>query len=452
MAYVKKAILKRENDALKISVREGATSSLSSGIADPFITPFALEIGAKPLHIGLLSSFSILLSQLAQYYGSNLMEHHSRKKIVAKYVFLLALMWLPIAGLSFFAWKGIITGYLPYMLIVGYSLLSIFGGVLYPSWFSWMGDIVPEDRRGRYFSRRNIIAGSVALIGTLAAGTFLKVLRTEGMVLLGFSTLFILAFFLRIRSYYLLKKQFCPEIKIPKKAHFSFISFVKRYDNFGKFAVYQGFFNLAIMIASPFFAVYMLEELKFNYLFYTLVTISSTVFYLLFTPLVGKFSDKYGNLKLLFVANIALALNPLLWTIIKKPILIMIIPQLITGLGNAALTISFTNFTYNSVKKEHRGLCIAYTNIIIGAGTFVGAMIGGLLLNYLQTTFINKFILVFILAGITRFLVAAYFLPQLKEKKKGKNFHHLHLNFMNPFRTVKAELSHISQGLKVIIP
>ena len=49
------------------------------------------------------------------------------------------------------------------------------------------------------------------------------------------------------------------------------------------------------MIASPFFAVYMLEELKFSYYMYIAVILSSSIFYLLFLPLAGKFSDKYGN-------------------------------------------------------------------------------------------------------------------------------------------------------------
>src|SRR3989344_9276346 len=90
------------------------------------------------------------------------------------------------------------------------------------------------------------------------------------------------------------KKIFNPNFRIRRGYYFSFWDFLKNYDNFGKFAVYQAAFFFAVMLSSPFFAVYMLEDLKFSYVTFTIVTLSSSVFFLIFSPLAGKFSDKYG--------------------------------------------------------------------------------------------------------------------------------------------------------------
>src|SRR3989344_4779991 len=349
-----KRIEKEKQKALNTSIKEGSAAGVSSGMADVFIIPYALELGARSVHIGFLSSFSALSGQIAQFFGNKLMNKYNRKKVVLTFVFLQALMWLPIAGISFLFWKNILTGFIPYLLIILYSILAIAGGLAHPSWFSWMGDLVPENKRGKYFGKRNLIVGIISLFAAITAGYLLKNFRSQGLVLLGFSIIFFLAFIFRMVSHELFKKQYSPKYKIKKNSDFSLISFIKRYDNFGKFAVYQGFFNFAIMFASPFFAVYMYKELNFNDLTYSFVTVSYILFYLLFLPFIGKFSDKYGNLRLLYLANFCFILSPLLWIFIKSPVLLIFVPQLIAGLGNADLVISFSNFIYASSSPEHR--------------------------------------------------------------------------------------------------
>jgi MFS family permease len=194
------------------------------------------------------------------------------------------------------------------------------------------------------------------------------------------------------------------------------------------------------MIASPFFAVYMLEELKLNYATYTLVTMSSSVYYLLFTPLVGRFSDHYGNKKLLHLSTMLFSINPLLWIFIKSPLLLILIPQLLVGLANAALVIGVTNFTYDAVSPKHRGLCAAYFNILTGIGIFAGSLLGGFLIKYLQISSISPFILVFALAFITRTLVSLIFLPRIKEEKKVSRLPPMHINITHPFKTLHSEI------------
>lgn len=428
--------------ALNVSLKEGTAGGFSSGIADVFITPFALELGARSIHIGFLSSIASLFGQLSQFVGNNLMNHHDRKKIILRFVLLQSIMWLSMVFLAVLLFKGILTGFLPIFLILFYTLLSIFGGLAHPAWFSWMGDLINEKEKGKYFSKRNIIIGIASLTGALIGGILLKNLRSNGYVLLGFSLLFFFAFVSRMISYFYFKIQYHPPYKQTKRAYFSFFSFIKKYDNFGKFAVYQSFFNFAIMFASPFFAVYMYQTLKFNDITYTIVTISSTLAYLVFLPFIGKFSDKYGNLRLLYLANICFIISPIPWIFLKTPIF-LIIAQLISGLANAAYIIAFTNFIYSSTSHEHRGICLAYTNILVGIGVFLGAISGGLMLNY-ASGWANKFIILFIMASSLRALVALFFLPQIKEVKRMKSLPHLARSVMSPFRFIYAEISHMS--------
>src|SRR3989344_1311628 len=436
----------KRKKAFKISIKEGSAMSFGSDLGNSLITPLATEIGGNSIHIGLISALSGLFSPLVQIKGDRLMESMSRKKIVARFILLQAIMWLPIALLGLLYSKNILTDSLPWLLIAFYTVLAIAGSFTAPSWFSWLGDLVNEKERGKFFAKRNVYIGISGIIGLLFGGFILKYFKANNSIFMGFLILFSTSFLFTIIANYYIKRQYEPKFKLDKKSYFSFFSFIKRFDNYGKFSVYQSFFNLAIMIASPFFALYMLENLGFknNYMLYMIVSLTSTFFYLLFTPLAGKFSDKYGNLKLLWISNIFFAITPLLWIFVKSPLQIIFLPQLSAGIANAALAIAVTNYTYGSASKEHRGLCIAYTNILIGVGAFFGSIIGGFLIRNITLNAFNSFIFVFIIAAIARILVALVFLPRLKEVKRVSKLRlhfPIHLSLTRPFRFLHLEHS-----------
>ena len=444
----------KKQQALKTSIKEGAAVSSSVALGDNYLSLFALELKAQPFLIGILSAIAGLLGPLAQLFSNRLMENYSRKEIVRRFVFIQALLWLPLAIIALLYWQGIQTSMIS-LTVLSYALIVIAGGIAYPAWFSWMGDLVPAKERGKYFSRRTRVTESVGLIIFLITGFVLDIFKTQGLVLIGFSIFFILASTARFISYVLLKKQYEPAFKLKKKEYFSFFSFIKRMDNYGKFAVSYALFNFAIMVASPFFAVYMLQELKLSYTFITLITLSSSLFYLLFTPFVGKFSDRFGNRKLFYFASILFAINPILWIFIKNPWGLIFLPQLIVGLANAALIISIMNFTYDSVSPQHRGLCVAYTNILSGIGVVLGSLLGGALLNFVHFSFAAPFVIVFSLAAILRLAIPLFFISHLKEVKKVELLHAPHVNLLHPFKTIHNEvhwLEHLVHEKRAQVP
>jgi len=437
---------------MKLSIKEGASASAMTGFGSDYITPYALALNANNAQIGFLSSIPGLLSPLSQIFGSKLMEKYSRKKIIVFFVFLQALMWLPILLLSLLFWKNIFSIYLPIILIVFYAIYAILGAIAGPSWFSLMGDIVPGKIRGRYFGKRNKIAGVVALIATITAAFILDFFKTKGFLLIGFSLLFFLACIFRLFSSSLFKKHYDPHFKLEKGYYFSIFQFIKKApsNNFGRFVIFVALIQFATIIAGPFFAVYMLKDLGFSYTTFMLVNISSSIASLLFMPLWGKFSDKFGNRELLRIGAFLIPFFPILWLFSSSPTYLILVPQLLGGIGWAAFNLATSNFIYDSVTPQKRGICVSYYNIFIGTGVFLGATLGGLMAHYLTITFMNKLLFIFLTSGVIRLLIALIMMPRIKEIKKvtkpAKN-PILYFKEIRPVRGVILEILNDMRGI-----
>ena len=432
-------IVHSKEKALKKSIVEGSFCSAYQGMSHSYITPFALALGSSSLQVGFLSSFAGLFSPIGQLFGSKLMEKYSRKSIILRMSTIQILLWIPIISLIWLHSNNLFLNYLPLLLIVFYSMLFFAFGLKNPSFFSWMGDLVDPKKRGKYFSKRNKINQSVGLVSFLLGAFVLDYFKTKGFVLIGFAIIFSLAIFFKFISKEIMKGIFSPKLKLNKGYYFSFKDFIKRYDNFGKFSFYQAFLFFSLMISSPFFAVYMLKYLNFNYVTFTVISLSPVIFFILFSPIVGKFSDKFGNVKLLYLAGFLFPIVPLLWIFIESPLYLILFPSLISGLANAAFILAINDFTYDAVSVQRRGLCVAYTSLLTGIGIFLGSIIGGLIIEYLPINFMKPILFSFLVSSLLILMVSLFFLPQLKEVRKTEEVP-LSADLSHPFKTIHSDV------------
>src|SRR3989344_3995102 len=300
---------------------------------------------------------------------------------------------------------------------IGY--LSSFVGVIGASWFSLMGDLAPEKERGSYFSKRSKINGTVAMVTTLLASLFLDYMKGLGWVIIGFVILFGIAAFGRFVSAWYFTKHYYPKTSFTKEKYFSFFQFIKKApgNNFGRFVFFVGVVNIFTNFAGPFFAVYMLKELHFSYLWFTIINISGTLFTIIAIPIWGKIGDKYGNRYLLKVTSFLIPLPPLMWLISGNPIYLIFVPQLLAGFGWGGFNLAASNFIYDTVTPERRGICVSYYTMINGISVFVGAMVGGLFAFYAPASFfnLNVFLWIFLISGIGRAIACLIFIPMIKE-------------------------------------
>lgn len=404
----------------KMSIHEGNAGVLSSYIGDNYIVPFAIAAGSSPFQIGILSSSGGFFAPIGQIVSSGQMKKHSRKIILFIGILGQAILMALFLLLAFLYQFEYISSEITWLILFTYLIYVFCAGLMTPPWFSVMGDVVPENKRGRYFAKRNLINNFVALSGVLVIAFVLDWYKAINLVLFGFMVVFFIGFITRILSFTLYKYHYFPPFKFELKDNVSMIQFVKELpkSNFGRFTVFVALLIFSQWIAGPFFVVYMLKDLKFSYTELIIVNISTNVFGLFFFPLFGRISDKRGNVFLLRLGAIIIPFLPLMWLFLITPVGLILGPQLFGGIGWTAFNLATANIIYDNIPANKRGEYVAFYNFFLGIGIISGGIIGSLIVEFVPINFMHPLLFVFLLSSIIRGIVVVIFLPKIKEVRK----------------------------------
>ncbi len=458
-------VKKKIKKSLDLSVKEGSMAAISSGLGASYFGPFALFLGATASQMSLLHGMASLLPSITQLYSSHLIEKHSRKKTVlfsiAMDLILLVLIGL-LGVLYVFGSAGIWT----LLSLIGLFYLGV--GIRVPAWFSWMGSLIPENKRGKYISRRTKIASIFGLVTMLASAILLDFIKKIGIsrgqevlfTSLGFALFFIVSVIFGLLSFRLLAKQYEPRLKIKKSERESFWKFLKSSNKstLGKYGWFNFASRIAFGVSAPFYVIFLLRDYNFDYFWYMGFIAAGVIFQIAFLPLMGKASDKFGNIAIVRSCSAALVLVPLLVAasvlIPSKIIMILFlvtVPQIFAGFGMAGLNLATNNYLYDSTVPQKRSYALAHLNLLIGIGFFVGTLIASVI-SHLGISFVSISIFGFLLSTALRFSVLVFGQRALKEVREVAPFSPAYfLHEIHPLRGTMHQIHHINNvGSKII--
>jgi MFS family permease len=400
----------KKDKTLRFSFLDGIFASGMTGFTQDYFTPFILHLGATVRQVGFLSALPNLFGALMQLKSADVTEKlKSRKRVITLFVFLQALMLLPMAIIA------LLGGTKVAFFIATVTLFASFGAFALPAWGSMMSDIIPENKRGEYFGWRNKVLGFIAVVASFVAG-FILYLTNRSNVLLGFAGIFGLAFIFRMVSWYYLKRMREPKLEHKEEDHFSLVDFLSRtkQSNFAKFVLLVSLMHFSTYLSAPFFAVIMLRDLHFNYLLYTIVTLAASLTVYLVIERWGMHADKIGNIRILRFTAPMVAIVPLLWLVDLHP-LYLFFAQVFSGFAWAGFNLSASNFIYDACSPGKRTRCISYFNVLSGIFISAGAILGGFLAQKLPPIFGYKLLTLFLISSILRLIVALLMRFKLKE-------------------------------------
>ena len=396
--------------SLFYSLWDGIFAGGMIGFTQEYFIPFLLVLGGTARHTGFLNGFSYFFSACFQLMSPNITDRlKSRKRMFLVFVCLQLLMLLPMFYMAFTG-KGH-----PVSFIICVVFFTCFGAIATPAWSSLMSNLVPEQKRGTYFGWRNRIVGFIVVGFSLLGGWITHTLEKQN-VYAGFAVLFGFAFLFRLCSWYFLGKMKDIPLEHKHENYFSLFQFLARYkeSNFAKFVVFSGLLYFSVYVASPFFSVFMLNDLHYNYMIYAVVMISSTLLVYLTTPRWGRIADKVGNLQIIKAVSPLIALIPLFWIVNQSPFC-FIVSQLYSGIIWGAYNLCALNFVYDAVTPGKRTRCIAYHTAFNAFGIALGSLTGGFLSSVVPGIMGYPLITVFLVSLILRLLVVWILPGKIKE-------------------------------------
>jgi MFS family permease len=370
-------------ESLRASVKDGVFAAVMGGITDHYATPLALFLGATVQQVGLVTAVPNLLSSLSQLFAVRVVYWvGGRLKLLVRLVFSQASLIFCMAILPWLSTSNRVGLFL--ILLV---LSALCGGLAGPAWGSVMSDYIPANKRGRYFGWRNRFVGCVTVASISVSGLMLYSFR-ELSYGAGFFILFCLAGLARYLSAYFINQMDEPPHRRDPATDFTFVMFLARFreSNFLKFVAFTACLNFAAFLSAPFFAVFMLRDLQFDYLTYMALQVCSSLTSLIALPLWGRNADLVGNVRVLRLSSFFAALIPLLWLVSHDPVYLMLV-QMWAGFAWSGVSLSTANFIYDAVTPQKRVRCIAYFNVINGVALCLGSSLGGFLASRLPPLF-----------------------------------------------------------------
>ena len=410
--------------SLRHSLYDGITYSVMTGATESYLSAFALWLRATTAQIGLLASLPPLLASFMQLVSAWLGRRTGhRRQIIVFGALVQATTLVPLTLLPLLFPDNAV------MLLLITSVVYYIGPNLgSPQWSSLMGDIVPEARRGRFFALRTQLASVASFLALIVAGLILEAFDSAGLTYWGFVVVFAFSCVARLQSAYHLSQIYDPPghvAALESPWHIDLWRGIRSTD-LVPFSLFFASMQFAVGIASPFFVVYMLRDLRFSYVEFMINTAASVLLQFLTLNRWGRLSDLFGNRLILITTGAMIPIMPTLW-LISTDYYFLLAVQALSGLIWAGFSLSASNFVFDLTPPERRATLMAAHNVLAALAVFIGAVLGGYLGTHLPneltlfgTTFHWLSVLygVFVISGVMRLLVAIAFLPRLREVRQ----------------------------------
>jgi len=397
--------------SMHVSIIEGSFAlQYMSLTTSTILVGFLLALGASASQIGLAAALP-LLGGIFQPLGSELIRRMNgwRKGICVGGVVVDSALWLVTIAICIVLPPS--SALIVALLVLALQQIAINPSAL--AWTSWVSDLIPPDVRGRFFSRRNFVIFGLGAITAVIAGQFID--RVGHNEIWSFLAAFAVGVVARSISAWFLTKQ--PE---PFPAEHDSSSLISRMITPFRDPMYRKYLNFTVWwefsfyLASPFFAVYMLQSLEVSFGTVAVFAGLTTVANLLTQRYWGRLSDRFGNQQVLRLTCLILTLEPLIWLFARNsgPGFVLIgVLHILGGAASGGMLLANANLMMGLAPLRDQTSFFAIRGATRGVFASAGPILGGVLLDQVfgpilsVPTFLGSgFALLFLIAFVFRSL------------------------------------------------
>ena len=310
-AYAAHTPGRRLRRSLNAAVAEGAFAEIFAACATgAVITGWALYLGASAAMIGLLGALP-LAAQVASLPAAWFTGTRSRKAVALWAVGISRLTFLPLLTLPTLD-VGPDAKLDLFLIIVAVSTVA--SVISNSAWVAWMGDLVPDRIRGRFFGRRTIFLNIAGTITSLGAAVLLDSLRPLGWTGAALSALTGAACLAGVASVVLMLRQHEPPVPAePRASAWTVLRLALRGRRTRPFVGYLFAWNAAVGISASFFAYHMLTNLHTGFLVVAAHGVGVAAVRIASARFWGQTVDRIGAGPVLVLCSFGIASVPLTW-------------------------------------------------------------------------------------------------------------------------------------------
>lgn len=362
-----------------------AVGALNSGVV---LVAYALWLGAPNTVIGLLAAIPFW-TQFLQAPAVSLVERLRMRRLVSFASLFTARLALPVmALLPLFPSKTVALT----VLVIGETLHCAFNAVGACAWNSWIRDLVPEQRLGRFFARRSVWAAVIGLVGNLLAGFALQsqnASRGEGNGSV-FMALYGVGFVCSLVSTFSLTGVPEPAMEQaqPKQTLIALLKAPLKDGNFVRLIRFLASWQFAVNLATPFFTVYFVQQLGLGMAYVMAFSVVSQIANILVLRFWGRLSDRFSNKTVLSWAAPAflgcIAAMAFASGIDNRPQLVFYLAMLhfAMGVASAGVGLACGNIALKLAPRGSATAYVAANALITSAAAGAAPVLGGLFADF----------------------------------------------------------------------
>lgn len=337
MAALKKGMPEEQKSGLIAGIYEGIYGNIMFYISMSFLAVYALELGASNVLIGIIVALPAAAAVPFYIPAAYLITRvKSRRNVCFVSSMFSRFWWIPAALIPFAVTDSSL--WIP-ALVVTVTLYSVGSSFNRPSWSSLMADMIPLGERGKYFAVRNKYAILFSIMATGLCGVILDVLPGFQGFFLVFTIAGIsgLAGALYFRGF--------PDIKsrYPKFNVLRGMGETLKNRMFSRFLMIFAFWNFGFYFSSPFFNVYLVENLNAAYSWIGILFLVTGVSMVIVQKFWGRVSDTFGHRSILIISSLSASTVPLWWALVPSPEFALLVAAL-GGLSYAGFSIASFNY------------------------------------------------------------------------------------------------------------
>jgi MFS family permease len=394
--------------ALLFSLADGMMCSVMIALADTFSVAAAVRLKAPAMAIALLGSGPLLVGSVGQFFLPLFLDaRRTRKQYVVASVRVQA-MFLILAAL---------TGWLPapfnaWAYIFAFVLYGSSGNLFAGIWTSWFRDCVPQAVRGRHFAWRNRFFSVTQLACAIAAGVLSRKYSSQTAPWMFFAAIFFVGSFFRFGSSQFLSLQYEPlPSNLPGRSQvFGF----RPSRNFLWFCASVALLQGTTALAGPFFNVWFLRDLRFDFLTFSITTASMILGTITFLPLWGKLVDVAGTSRVLRITALMCAFVPVPFLFCSSPLPVWL-SNFFSGVAWGGFNIANVNYLLHMTEKERSDHYIGFAAAVTAVSMFVFSLLGGFLSTRLPLLFTYPLQTLFFVSFTARLVVVLFFFRKFRQ-------------------------------------